>query len=62
MDARVGPAFFPVVQVGLGFLEAFEAEALQRRFLHMADARLYLPSAQICELERNTSRRTDLRL
>ena len=43
MDARIGPTRFPVVQVGLGFLEAFEAEALQRRSLRMADARLDLP-------------------
>jgi hypothetical protein len=43
VDARVGPARFPVVQVGLGFLEAFEAESFQRRFLRMADTGLNLP-------------------
>ena len=43
VDARVGPARFPVVQVGLGFLEALEAEALQRRFLGVAYAGLNLP-------------------
>ena len=38
VDARVGPARFPVVQVGLGFLQAFEAQPFQRRLLRMADA------------------------
>ena len=28
VDARVGPALFPVIQVGLRLLEAFEAHAL----------------------------------
>ena len=38
VNARVGPALFPVIQVGLRFLEALEAQAFQRRFLGMADA------------------------
>ena len=40
VDARVGPALFPVVQVGLGFLEALEAQSFQRRLLGVADAGL----------------------
>ena len=43
MDARVGPACFPVVQIGLRLLRAFEAHALQRRLLRMPDAALDLP-------------------
>ena len=45
VDARVGPARFPVIQVGLRLLKAFEAHALQRRLLRMADAALDLPLA-----------------
>jgi hypothetical protein len=33
VDARIGPACFPVVQIGLGFLEGFEAQAFQRGLL-----------------------------
>ena len=38
VDARVGPAFFPAVEVGLGFLQALEAQAFQGCSLRMADA------------------------
>jgi hypothetical protein len=38
VNARVRPALLPVVQVGLGFLQTFEALSLQGRFLGMADA------------------------
>ena len=38
VDARVGPALLPVVQVGLGFLQTFKALSLQGRILGMADA------------------------
>ncbi len=43
VDARVGPPLFPVVQVGLRFLQTFEAHAFQRRLLGVADAALDLP-------------------
>src|SRR5271165_435080 len=43
MDARVGPARFPVIQGGLRLLGAFEAHALQRGLLRMAHAALDLP-------------------
>jgi len=33
VDARVGPARFPVIQVRLGFLQALEAKDLQWRSL-----------------------------
>src|ERR1039458_9764889 len=33
MDARVGPVRFPILQVGLRLLRAFEAQALQRGLL-----------------------------
>ena len=45
VNARVGPALFPVVQVGLGFLQTFEALSLERRLLGMADAGLDLALA-----------------
>ena len=46
MNAGVGPAFFPVVQVGLSFLQTFETLSLERRFLCMADAGLDLTLAE----------------
>src|SRR5690242_16261094 len=36
VDAGVGPAFLPAVQIGLSFLEALEAQSLQRRLLGVA--------------------------
>ena len=45
MDARVGPVGFPIVQVGLRLLRAFETHALQRCLLRMAHAALHLPLA-----------------
>ena len=45
VDARVGPARFPVVQVGLSFLQAFEAKSFQRGILGMADAPFHFPLA-----------------
>ena len=38
MDARVGPAFLRVIQVGLRLFQALEALALQRRLFGMANA------------------------
>src|SRR6266700_1651659 len=40
MDARVGPALFPVVQIRLRLFQALELLALQRRHLRMVDATL----------------------
>src|ERR1039457_1796229 len=45
MDARVGPACFPMIQVGLRLLGAFETHALQRCHLRMAHAALDLTLA-----------------
>ena len=45
MNARVGPAFFPVIEVRLGRLQAFEPLPLQRSFLGMGDAGLHLAFA-----------------
>ena len=42
MDAGVGPAPLPAVEVGLGVVEPLEAEAAQRRLLRVADAGLDL--------------------
>ena len=42
VDARVGPAPLPAVEVGLGVVEPLEAEAAQRRLLRVADAGLDL--------------------
>ena len=38
VDARVGPALFPVIEVGLGFFQTLEAQAFQRCLLRMTDA------------------------
>ncbi len=38
VDARVGPALFPAIKVGLGFLQTLEAQAFQRCSLRMTDA------------------------
>jgi hypothetical protein len=45
VDARVGPARFPAIQVRLGFFETLESEPSQWRFLGVADARFDLPFA-----------------
>src|SRR5690242_3335045 len=37
VNARVRPTRFPVVQIALGFLQAFEAQPFQRRFLGVSD-------------------------
>jgi hypothetical protein len=37
VDARVGPALFPVIEVGLGFVQSLEAQAFQRYCLRMSD-------------------------
>ena len=38
VDARVGPALFPAVEVGLRFVQALEAQPFERRVLRVADA------------------------
>ena len=38
MNPRIGPAFFPAIQMGLRFSQTLEGEPFQRRFLRMADA------------------------
>ena len=38
MDARVGPVFFPVIEIRLRLFQALEALTLQRRLLRMGDA------------------------
>ena len=45
VDARIGPAPLPAVQIRLGFVEALEAQAAQWRFLRVADAGLDLALA-----------------
>ena len=42
MNARVGPVFFPVVEVCLGSFQAVEALPFKRRLLCMADAGFHL--------------------
>jgi hypothetical protein len=37
MDARVGPALFPAIQIRLRFFQALEAHPFERRFLRVAD-------------------------
>ena len=45
VDAGVGPARFPAIEIGLRRLEALEAQPLQRRLLGVADAGLDLALA-----------------
>jgi hypothetical protein len=45
MDARVGPALLPAIQIGLRFLQTLEAHSFERRFLRVADPRLHFPLA-----------------
>jgi hypothetical protein len=43
VNARVGPALLPVIQIRLRLFQALEALTLQRRFLRVADAGFDLP-------------------
>jgi hypothetical protein len=45
VDARVRPACFPAIQVGLPFLQAFEAQSFQRRSLGVTHAGLHFALA-----------------
>ena len=56
MDAGVGPAGVPAVEVGLRLGERLEAQALERG-LGMADRRLDFPLLQSCRLQLISSRR-----
>ena len=38
VNARVGPALFPVIEIRLRFFQALEPLSFQRRFLRVADA------------------------
>jgi len=42
VNPRIGPAFFPTIQMSLRFFQVFEAKPFQRRFLCVADTRLDL--------------------
>ena len=42
MNTGVGPAFFPVIQIGLSLVESFETEPFQRRLLSVTDSALHL--------------------
>src|ERR1700689_1214211 len=37
MNARVGPALFPAIQIRLRFLQGFEAQTFERSLLRMTD-------------------------
>src|SRR6185437_6497337 len=43
MDARVGPLSFPVIEIGLGLLQALKAQAFQGCVLGVPDAALDFP-------------------
>ena len=45
MDARVGPAFFPAVEIPLRFFQALEAHPFERGSLGVADPRFHFPFA-----------------
>ena len=51
VDAGVGPARLPAIEIGLGLVERLEAQPLERRFLGMADGRLYLALLESCRLQ-----------
>jgi hypothetical protein len=38
VDPSIGPVGFPLIQISLGFFQAFEALALEPRFLGVADS------------------------
>jgi len=38
VNAGIGPALFPMVEIALRLLQAFEAESFERGFLGMTDA------------------------
>ena len=58
VNARVGPALFPAIQIGLRFFRGFEAQALERRLLRVADARFHLAlSIRIVHAARQARRR-----
>ena len=52
VDARVGPALAPPIEVRLRRLERLEAEALERRPLRVADPRFDFPLALLCDRDR----------
>src|SRR5579864_3077004 len=41
MNARIGPAFFPTIQIRLRFLQTLEALAFERSFLCVSDTRFH---------------------
>jgi hypothetical protein len=45
VNASVGPAFLPAVEIGLRFFQTLEAQTFQRRFLRVAHTRLDLAFA-----------------
>ena len=60
VNARVGPALLPVVQIRLLLFQALEALPLQRCFLGMSDARFDLGLGADCRMHRvRTVRRSD---
>ena len=50
MDARIGPALFPAIQIYLRFFQALEAHSFERCFLRGADPRLHFPLTQSRQL------------
>ena len=45
MDACIGPAFFPAVEIPLRFFQALEAHPFEWGSLRVADARFHFPFA-----------------
>ena len=45
VNARIGPARFPLIQIRLSLFQAFEAHSFQRRFLRVADTGFHFPFA-----------------
>ena len=56
MNARVGPALFPTIQICLRYGQALEAQPFQRRLLRVSNARLHFALAiRILNAERGTT-------
>src|SRR5208282_1537823 len=45
MNARIGPTFFPAIQISLRFFQTLEALAFEWSFLRVSDTRFYFPLA-----------------
>ena len=45
MNTRIGPTFFPAIQISLRFFQTLEALAFERSFLRVSDTRFHFSFA-----------------